>query len=44
MEGMLNEHGMKSAKPVVAPALIRDDDDEDEEEASTKSIASCDAW
>ena len=35
VEGMLNEHGMKNAKPVVAPALARNDDDEDEE-ASTE--------
>ena len=31
-----HEHGMKSAKHVVTPALARNDDDEDEEEASTE--------
>ena len=34
---MLNEHGMKNAKPVVTLALARNDDDEDEEEASTEA-------
>ena len=33
--GMLNEHGMKDAKPVVTPAVNRNDDD-DEEEASAE--------
>ena len=36
VEGMLNEHGMKDAKPVVTQALARNDDDEDEEEASSE--------
>ena len=36
VEGILNEHGMKDAKPVVTLALARNDDDEDEEEASTE--------
>ena len=36
VEGMLNEHGMKNAKPVVTPALARNDGDEDEEEESTE--------
>ena len=37
VEGMLNEHGMKDAKPVVTPAVNRtDDDDDDEEEASVE--------
>ena len=36
VEGMLNEHGMKGAKPVVAPALARNDDDKDAEEASSE--------
>ena len=36
VEGMLNEHAMKNAKPVVTPALARNDDDEEEEEASTE--------
>ena len=36
VESTLNEHGMKNAKPVVAPALVRKDDDEDEEEAITE--------
>ena len=34
--GMLNEHGMKDAKPVVSPAVNRNDDDDDEEEASAE--------
>ena len=34
--GMLNEHGMKYAKPVVTPAVNRNDDDDDEEEASAE--------
>ena len=35
-EGMLNEHGMKNAKPVVSLALARNDDDGKEEEPSTE--------
>ena len=30
VEGMLNEQGMKDAKPVVTPAVARNDDDDDE--------------
>ena len=38
--GMLNEHGVKSAKLVVTPALARDEDDEESEETSAlKGIA-----
>ena len=33
---MQNEHGMKDAKPVVTPAVNRNDDDEEEEEASAE--------
>ena len=36
VEGMLNEHGMKDAKPVLTPAVARNDDDDDEEEASAE--------
>ena len=34
--GMLNEHGMKDAKPVVTPAVNRNDDDDEDEEASAE--------
>ena len=33
---MLNEHGMKNAKPVVTPAVNRNDDDGQSEEASAE--------
>ena len=36
MTGMLNERGMKDAKPVVTPAVNRNDDDDEEEEASAE--------
>ena len=34
--GMLNEHGMQNAKPVVTPAVNRNDDDDEDEEASAE--------
>ena len=34
--GILNEHGMKDAKPVVAAAVNRNDDDGEDEEASAE--------
>ena len=34
--GMLNEHGMQNAKPVVTPAVNRNDDDDESEEASAE--------
>ena len=34
--GMLNEHGMKDAKPVVTLAVNRNDDDDEDEEASAE--------
>ena len=34
--GMLSEHGMQNAKPVVTPAVNRNDDDDESEEASAK--------
>ena len=34
--GMLNEHGIKNAKPVVTPAVNRNDDDDESEEASAE--------
>ena len=33
---MLNEHGMKDAKPVFTPAVNRNDDDDESEEASAE--------
>ena len=33
---MLNEHGMQNAKPVVTPAVNRNDDDDESEEASAE--------
>ena len=36
MTGMLNEHGMQNAKPVVTPAVNRNDDDDESEEASAE--------
>ena len=34
--GMLNEHGMQNAKPVVTPAFHRNDDDDEDVEASAE--------
>ena len=34
--GMLNEHGMTDATPVVTPAVNRNDDDDEEEEVSAE--------
>ena len=34
--GMLNEHGMQNAKPVVTLAVNRNDDDDEDEEASAE--------
>ena len=34
--GMLNEHDMQNAKPVVTPAVNRNDDDDESEEASAE--------
>ena len=36
VSGMLNEHGMQNAKPVVTPAVNRNDDDDESEEASAE--------
>ena len=38
VEGMLNEHGMKSAKLAVTPVLARNDEDEHEGEASRRIV------
>ena len=34
--GLLNEHGVQNAKPVVTPAVNRNDDDDESEEASAE--------